>query len=197
MYRHVIVALAVAATSVAQASALINGSFEQPGSSVFNQFNNGEVPGWTAQAGKTIEIGVPVVYGVTNYDGLNVMEVDSTENVTVKQTVTLASGSYDLSFLFAERGKNMVGKPADTCDFDVLWNNTVVAHYRPDSTVMSLADLHVNALQGSNTVAFRGSGTSDGYGAILDKVELNPVPEPSLCAALGISALAALRRKKR
>lgn len=196
MNRLAIIGTALAAFSSAHASILVNGSFELPGSTVFNQFNNGQVPGWNAVANKTIELGVPAVYGVTAVDGLNIMEIDSTENVTVTQTVSIAAGAYNLSFIFARRGTNMAGKPSDTCDFDVLWNNSVIAHLSPSSTAMTTGNYHVSALNGTNSLSFRGSGTSDGFGALIDKVDLAPVPEPSLIAALGLSALATLKRKK-
>lgn len=58
---------------------------------------------------------------------LNVLELDSNRNIALMQDVNLTSGAYELSFLSAKRGAHLDGRPSDTCDFEVLWNNQLVA----------------------------------------------------------------------
>lgn len=184
-------------TTMGHASLLTNGSFELPGSNAWNHFSNGQVPGWYTEGGQVMEIGMPVVYGVAGADGRNVLELDSTSNVALSQTVNLAAGVYDLSFLYAKRGLNLENRPGNTCDFDVLWNHALVASYSPLSSTFARQDLLVTATAGFNTVTFRAMGASDGMGALLDDVRLESVPEPASLGALGVSAAAILRRKRR
>lgn len=183
--------------SLAQASMLVNGSFEDPGSPAFSYFSNGQLPGWRTTATDVIEVGKPLAYGVSGADLANVCELDSTRNISVMQDITLAAGQYDLSFLYAKRGADLQGKPADTCDFDVLWNGSVVASVRPIVSTMLTRHVTVNAINGWNTVSFRAMGTSDGMGAIIDNADLQTVPEPfSLVTLAGLAAGAVVRRKK-
>lgn len=194
MKRAALLAAFAAFAVTSHANFLINGGFEQPGANPWQHFSNGQVPGWRTSSG-VIEIGRPVVYGVTGAHGLNVMETDSTANVYVSQSVSLSTGQYELSFLFSKRGSNLENRPGNTCDFDVLWNNTVVASMSPSSSTMSTKSIVVNGITGVNTVAFRGMGASDGMGALIDDVDLQSVPEPCSMTALGTLALVAVRKK--
>jgi len=189
-------AVAAFAVAAAQAQLIQNGSFENPPVGAWDYFSNGQVANWSIGSGSKAEIGKAVCYGVTGAEGLNVTELDSDRNTAVTQSVTVSAGTYDLSFLFAKRGVNLDYKPADTCDFDVLWNGTSVAYVSPTDPAMSRMHLSVTALDGANTVTFRGRGTSDGYGAILDGVELQAVPEPASMAALASGVLALLKKKR-
>jgi len=95
-------AAAVGACCISQANAIpiVNGSFEDPllGTGQWGLYWS--IPGWTATGNRQIEIGRGTVYGVTGYDGNNVMELDSTGNAIVSQIVATAGGSYTLSFLY-------------------------------------------------------------------------------------------------
>ncbi len=194
--KHSLTLLAVLGSPAwSQASFLINGGFELPGTGAWNHYHNGEVPAWTVGQNDLLEIGVGVVYGVTGFEGRDMLELDSTRNVAVSQSVALAQGAYDLSFLFARRTTDLQGRSSDTCKFDVLWNGQVLRSYDPTSGAMEREHLLVQAIAGKNTVTFRGMGASDSYGAIIDDARLETVPEPSLvlaCAA-GLSAL--MRRR--
>jgi hypothetical protein len=185
-----ILLLAVGATA-AHANLIQNGSFEDPnlngGWSTFST-----IPGWYAASG-VIEIGGAGVYGVTGQAGTNVLELDSTGNSTIAQDLTLSGQAYSLSFDFARRD----GTTAETNKFDVLWNGNVIASITPDSTHFSSASYTVSGLSGVNTLAFRGTGTSDSYGGMIDKVNVQAVPEPTSMAALGAGVLGLLRRRRK
>ena len=194
--RLVIVAVMSFAAAAAQAQLILNGSFENPPVGAWDYFANGQIAHWAVGQGARAEIGKSVCYGVSGADGINVTELDSDRNTAVTQSVSLAAGSYDLSFLFARRGVNLEHKPADTCDFEVLWNGTSVAFVSPTDSAMTRMHLAVTALDGANAVTFRGLGTSDGYGAILDGAELQAVPEPGSMIALGAGVVALARRRR-
>src|SRR5437763_1017800 len=105
----------------ASANLIVNGSFEN--TSGFDHgnwglFSAGQVPGWNPVGNTQLEIGLGSIYGVTGYIGNNVMELDSTANVTVDQMVGTPGGSYTLSFRFAQRS----GVSPSSCSFDVYWN---------------------------------------------------------------------------
>lgn len=189
------VAALTALTSLAHASLLTNGSFEQPGSTAWNHFTNGQVPGWKTDGGEVIEIGKPIVYGVTGADGSNVAELDSTSNIALSQTVQLTAGHYDFSFLFAKRGVNLEGRPTNTCDFDVLWNHVLIGSVSPTSSTFQEMHFLVTAATGTNTVTFHGTGASDGMGALIDRADLQAVPEPVSLLALAPLVGAMAKRK--
>lgn len=191
------IAVLALATASAHASLLVNGGFEDPPTGAYGHFADEEVPGWSVTRGSVMEIGRYLAYGVTGAQGLNVLETDSDHNVSVWQSVDLSAGDVQLDFSFARRAYDMQYKPADTCDFDVLWNGVTVASISPSATAMSQRSLILKANEGTNTVTFRAMGTSDGYGALIDAVELNPVPEPATLAAMGIAGASLLSRRRR
>lgn len=197
MKRNLSIVCLAAAASLTHANLLTNGGFESPGSTAFNYFQNGEVPGWTVGSGDVMEIGMASVYGVSGAEQRNMLELDSNRNVTVSQSVGSGAGQYELSFIYAKRGTNTEGRPSDTCDFQVLWNNQVVGSFSPQSTVMASQSLTLTGAVGSNLLSFRGVGSSDTFGAIIDAVELNPVPEPITLVMFGLGSVAMARRQKR
>ena len=206
-----LVALSLGLLTAASANAnlITNGSFE-----THDAFNNGNwgyfngssgnaVAGWSSVGGP-IEVGTAATYGVTGQDGNDVMELDSTVNVTVNQNLITSGSSYTLSFLYAARQ----GVAATSDTFSVYWNNGLVGTFNPNSTVMTLASILV-AGTGNDTLSFVGTGTSDSYGALIDNVQLNlipastSVPEPStwmagmlLALPFGIHGLRALRMRQ-
>ncbi len=203
-----LIALSLGLLTVASANAnlITNGSFEDLGAGTFNgsgwnYFTS--VPGWTSADSTPIEIGLASVYGVTGQNVNNVMELDSTANVTVNQSLITIGSAYTLSFLYAARQ----GVDAASDTFSVYWNTILVGNFNPNSTAMTFASFQVTGT-GSDTLSFVGTGTSDSYGALIDDVQLNAntpnptssVPEPSTWVAgmllvlpFGIHGLRALR----
>lgn len=99
MNKNIFLLGALALCGISNANLVVNGGFEDPATSSWGLFST--IPGWTSE-GPQIEIGRGTVYEVTGFEALNVMELDSTANATVSQTLNLAAGQYDLSFLYAK-----------------------------------------------------------------------------------------------
>lgn len=207
-----LIALSLGLLMVASANAnlITNGSFETHDAfngswNYFYGTPGNTVTGWSSVGGP-IEVGTAATYGVTGQDGQDVMELDSTVNVTVNQGLGTDGSSYTLSFLYAARAG--VNPLSDT--FEVAWNGVTVGTFNPTSTVMTLASILVTGTGGTDTLSFIGTGTSDSYGALIDDVQLNEtlpptasVPEPStwmagmlLILPFGVHGLRALQMRK-
>src|SRR6185437_13664762 len=104
-----LIALSLGLLTAASANANLinNGSFETHDAfngswNYFYGTTGNTVAGWNSVGGP-IEVGTAATYGVTGQDGLDVMELDSTVNVTVNQSLVTIGSSYTLSFLYAAR----------------------------------------------------------------------------------------------
>jgi hypothetical protein len=199
--------LALMAASAVHANLVINGGFETHGpynTSGWNYFYDNPVgvnpvTGWSAGGlGIPLEVGRPSVYGVTGVGlGDAVMELDTTMNVVATQPLaTTASASYTLSFLYALR-QNVV---ATSGTLEVYWNGGLVTSLSPTLNSMTLYSTLVTAI-GNDVLEFRGTGTSDSYGALIDNVALVPEPTTVLAGALlllpfGASTIRFLRKNR-
>ena len=175
-----------------EAGPIVNGSFEDPGLSG-GWKTYWSIPGWTA-TGFQIEIGAGSIYGVTGYDGAQVLELDSYGNAAVAQAVTTPGGVYALTFLYGMRA----GTSPGTNTFEVYWNSTLITSITPSATAMSLFSAQVVAV-GGDTLSFVGTGTKDTYGGIIDNVQLNAVPDGGMTLSLlgmGLAGLGWLRWRR-
>lgn len=197
MRKSLVLVLVSGAFCASNASLLTNGSFEEPYVTTFDQFADGQVPGWKVGSTNLMEVGLASVYQVTGATGRNVVELDSNRNVGVYQDVALTQGSYRLTFDYALRGANLEGRNPDTCDFQVMWNSQQLVALRPGSSTMSTLTFDVTANQGVNRLTFVGMGTNDGMGAIIDNANLNPVPEPTSLAAMLVAVPLAIKRRRK
>lgn len=168
---------------------LVNGSFETPALASGTWTTADSMPGWTSANGAKLEWGWASVYGVTGQTGNQVMELDSYSNVEVYQE-TLTPGAYVLSFLYARRAD--VAANSDTDKFEVRWNGNLVASFDPGSTAMTLYSTTVFAAAPPIRLTFLGTGPSNSYGAIIDDVQLNSVPDGGATAMLLGVAMAGL-----
>jgi hypothetical protein len=191
------VAFVLGSAARSEANLIVNGSFEDPVQSSWNLY--GDIAGWTAGGGDPIEIGLGEIYGVSGFDGANVLELDSTANATVSQTVTIAqAGIYQLSFLAALRA----GVDASSQGFNVALGNllTFIAP-PPGSTALAPYVFNINvAAPGTYALSFTGTGTSDSFGTLIDDVQLtaNGVPDGGATAVLlglALAGVGMLRRK--
>ena len=101
--QYAIIGVGLLAGTIAHANLILNGSFEDAdltsggnyGGGAWDYFYNNvdPLPDWTSTVDSIpLEVGLGTVYGVTGYDGNNVMELDSTVNVTVESKLNQAVG---------------------------------------------------------------------------------------------------------
>jgi hypothetical protein len=190
----------VGSATIAQAGPIVNGGFEDPDCGVAGNCTHGQytlqaaILGWTSSV-DLIEVGEATLYGITGYEGDQVLELDANNNATVAQIVA-GPGAFMLQFLYADRADG-----AESSTFEVYWNNVLLTALAPANNgggaAMSLFSAPVIALGGPNTLTFVGTGPSNSYGALIDDVQLNAVPDGGLTALLlgvGVVGLRFVRR---
>jgi hypothetical protein len=207
--------------SSASAVSLINGSFEDgTGVGTFGTafddlgttrswdiYSDGEVTGWTADT-NGIEVQTDDTLGfIDAYDGENYVELDTTANSGIEQSVFLDIGQYVLTFAFAPRidagcAPNSPCVTTNGIVYGVAGLFGLLADGPSDSvpfgewTVFSHTFTVTTA--GDYSLFFDATGVPESLGGLIDGVSLAAVPVPAggllLIGALG--GLAALRRRK-
>jgi len=195
----VIAALLAGQASAAPVELINNGSFESiDGSTVltsgrWNIYNN--ITGWTG-IGHGIEVRNNVAGSA--FDGKYFVELDTTANSAMQQSITTTAGQhYTLSFAF----ENRPGVKTSSEGIEVFWNGVSKGVYN-NSTNWKLETLDLVGISGQSTLKFSAVGTSDSYGTSLDKVSLiSAVPEPEtygmLLAGLALVGVVARRKASR
>jgi len=195
--------LAVAALLVAPAfasatpSLLTNGSFEAPDIAPGTWGIFGAVPGWSSS-----QFGIEVRdnNAGTAYDGTQFVELDTTTNSWMSQSVSTVGGMhYVLSFAYSPRP----GVAMTSNKIDVWWNGAKVGSAngsgvgQADHTWM-MYEFDLYGIFGMSELKFVAAGNADSLGGSLDAVTL-VVPEPGVAgmmlAGLGLLAFAARRRQ--
>jgi hypothetical protein len=197
---------------------VVNGSFETgvPGNTagLLNGATYGNMPtsgpswdlwsglnGWKQAKPGGIEVQTnPTLSSIDAQNGNYYVELDTTGNSAMFQNVALHVGRYVMSFWYSPRtgnvrsnginyqlsGLGVVGKAdSNTPGASVgQWTQISVAFF------VSTAKNY--------RLTFAASGTSDGYGGLLDNVQIEGVPVPASGFALfgALGGLAALRRRK-
>lgn len=177
---------------------ITNGSFEKNGVGAGSWTIKSALDGWSVGA-KGVEVRNNVAG--TAQDGNNFLELDSTVNSWISQTIdTNAGGKYNLSFYYSPRENTA----AATNGIDVLWNGTLLKHVEQDNftskTNWFKIELSMFAVGSLSNLSFKASGISDSIGGSLDNVSLtSAVPEPATIASmlLGLGMMGfTLRRRK-
>jgi hypothetical protein len=175
-----------------------NGSFEKNRIAAGSWTIKPALDGWNVGP-KGVEVRNNVAG--TAQDGSNFLELDSSANSWISQTIdTVAGGKYDLSFYYSPREKTA----AATNGIDVLWNGNLLKHVEQDNfsskTNWFKIELSMFAVGSLSNLSFKASGISDSIGGSLDNVSLTAaVPEPATVASmlLGLGMMGfALRRRK-
>ena len=166
---------------------VVNGSFEEPlvPAGTFQTLPDGAVPGW-----RDLACGTEVQHGVSiaPFDGDQVVELASSCNDTVEQTVTVQAGqSYVLSYAYSPRP----GVASNGMRVSV--DGTTVATLDRDGSALPTSPVppagdwqtYTNVVRATGpTMVLSFTDTSapepagSGLGAMLDAVSLVPVPVP-------------------
>jgi len=206
------IAIAAASAAIAlnsKADLVVNGGFESHtgyNGSGWNYFDGGgfggSVTGWSSgSVDIPLEVGRPSVYGVSGTGlGDAVMELDTTRNVVATQPLaTIAASSYTISFVYALRS----GVSPSSGTLDVYFGGVLIDSLNPLVAAMTAYSKTVTSIAGNDVLEFRGTGTSDSYGALIDNVSVEAVPEPTTVIAgallllpFGASVLRSYRNKR-
>ncbi len=192
--------------TTASANLVRNGSFEDvsPAAGLQTQAAGtwsiySSIDGWSKTSAPGIEVRNNVAGSAS--DGKNFVELDSTANTSMAQTILTAIGTYyNLSFDYSPR----MGVSALSNGIDVLWNGSLLNASPITSSGIGLSGHAWTGFAysvvgtGSDVLSFRAVGTSDSYGGSLDNVKLVAksdaellVPEPGALATF-VAAIAAL-----
>lgn len=213
-----------AAPTFATTNAVANGSFEDLGDFNLGSRNWGffsEIPGWTGAPNGEIQ-SARTIRQVDAQDGAYYVELDSNENTTIYQDVSLFAATYTLSFFYSPRvndarqGTNdMAFSVAGLLDEQLQGAPSEAFPYRSWTEVTR--DFIVETA-GTYRLSFSGAGAQNerngcgDCGALIDNVSLTaritdsapdlaPVPLPAagwlMLAGIGGLGAARLRRKAR
>jgi hypothetical protein len=218
--------------SAASAATVMNGSFEQDagtaqdgqafstlatgtGGNSWSVFNS--LPHWTKVDGGGIEIQTANTVGLTPQDGQHYVELDSTGNSSMKQTINFGStGSYLLSFYYSPRDDGRTSEDAasnaiDYSLFDALSPLTTVlagsvtgpgqVPFTAFGKWTQITAKFVITQTGDYNLMFAAGGRSNTFGGFIDNVSIVPVPVPVPAAGFlligALGGLAALRRRRK
>jgi hypothetical protein len=182
-------------SSSAQASLILNGSFEDP-NIPFNSFAIfGSIPGWTTTFGGGIEIQDHVAG--SPYDLDQFVELDSTVNSGMIQTpiATVAGTTYVVSFAYSPRPN----RSASDNGIEAYFNDVLLISLAADglsNTSWTVHNFLVTPTGAISSLEFRAVGNSTSFGGYLDAVSV-AVPEPSALLLLGTALAAAAYRRRR
>ena len=165
------------------ANLVVDGSFEDQAQAAGSWNVYSAINGWTTVSGSGIELRDQVAGNA--FDGKNYVELDSSSNSAMAQTLTTTAGSlYNLSFAYSARA----GVDAASNPIEVLWNGVSVATVTANGIGLSGNDWHLFNYSvkgtGSDTLTFRAMGTNDSVGGSLDAVTVSAVPEASTYAMM-------------
>jgi hypothetical protein len=162
----------LAPQSARAANLLVNGSFEQPFSTV-NQWPS--IPGWTRTCGTSVEIQSTAGTSWGAYDGTQWWESDGLTNTCLIQTIpTSFNAVYQLTFAHSARP----GVPNN--DVQVWWNGTFVALASANgvgnnNTAWQVGIFNLIANGPTGTIEFIAAGPQDQLGGLIDGVSIEPL----------------------
>ena len=155
--------------ATASTNLVTNGSFEDT-ATIKNAWSFLEnVPGWQRSANAKFEIQTSSVGIISAQDGNQYIELDSTANYSVMQTLdTEVGNNYEVSFYYSAR----VEGDATTNKADVYWDGELIASLNATTRGWQKFTFPVKASSTSTELKFVGTGKSDTTGAFIDDVKV-------------------------
>ena len=155
--------------ATASTNLVTNGSFEDT-ATIKNAWSLLEnVPGWQRSANAKFEIQTSSVGIISAQDGNQYIELDSTANYSVMQTLdTEVGNNYEVSFYYSAR----VEGDATTNKADVYWDGELIASLNATTRGWQKFTFPVKASSTSTELKFVGTGKSDTTGAFIDDVKV-------------------------
>lgn len=199
------IAVTAHADSAAAANLVANGDFEDVSELNYGSWGTAEsISGWQATTGSYLEIQKNGVAG-DPFSGNHLLELDShnygkdIDTLGIFQDVVTQPGRrYRLSFAYSARP----GRAASDNRFEVSFGDTLVSQIEAGAG-QSNTDWHlfqgtVTATEALSRLQFTYTGELNTFGAYIDQVSLEAVPEPTLLLGLASVAAAgfALKRSK-
>jgi len=142
---------------------IVNGDLEaltMTSDTYWQAYTNDEVPGWQNASENYLE--------QVTFDGTQALDLDArgVADMIYQDVQTSEGRVYDLNF-------DVIRAVAGTSDFDVLWNDEVIARVSPSSG--ESFNFEVVGTGGSDRLAFRELASQNNFdGAYLDNIELLP-----------------------
>lgn len=208
-------ALMVATVGASSAATVMNGGFDEAPGVKGHRGNTFEdmptaahgghswdiwssLPGWTTTRGAGIEVQSDrTLGGIDAHSGQYYVELDSHNNSSMEQVLSLKKGTYDLSFWYAPRtnrsGSNGIAFSVGSMADSVTGPNGT---YRRGEWTEVTRRFTIDA-DGDYALSFAATGRSDSYGGLIDTVGISAVPLPATALLLlgGLAGLGAMRRK--
>lgn len=167
-----LIALILLSAPLASANLLVNGSFEQPFSTV-SQWTS--IPGWTRTCGTTVEIQNAASMFLAPFDGNQWWESDGVDNTCLAQTIaTQFNTVYRVTFAHSARPGVKSNAVA------VYWNGSLLTTVDANgllntNTAWQVGSFYVVASGPSSTLEFRAAGRQDQLGGFIDGVSVEEV----------------------
>ncbi len=187
--------IAAAAFGASAQELVVNGSFEanSQASGTWNIYGN--LVGWTGMSNIELRNNV----AGTAQNGFNFVELDTTKNMSMKQTLT-GYGDYLLSFWYSARPGTSSTTNGLSYSLGSL-SGSVLNGVAGSSSNNWQHFQGIVTLSGTTDLIFGAIGTSDSYGGSLDNVSVTAVPEADtyamMLAGLGMIGTIVRRRKSR